>query len=598
MSTSEFDPFTAEELEERAKSTLQKHKEKVAADKKKRAEEKRIADRERFGQDYDPDTINRPGPKRTPEPEPEPEPEIVRETITGESIRTEMEFTPESEFAQTYSKYVEKDPEQLRNEISSGYEVESIRFYAEMVAAGEDRRLFDEYEGRQTKFTPEQFQTAIEVGEEFLLEKEYGKAPDWIDEQIKFTPNVKEYEILPEGFKVKTQSEEALDVMSGGNQRYYRDKLVSAQDAYIDVLFKAAPVAAKYGFNPRAQSQTALELRTGVIKGVGALPAFIPATLEFGTNIVYGAADVTLTARGEGIDKGIERAEGLLLEEAFNLFPGGTLKSSPVVKYAEEKPVEFAGMIGGSLLALPVAIKALPKSLRGPFVRYVQPVEELAVWAGTKIIGPARVAKIPGKTLDWEEFSVAMGSKMYGGLKRGAVKAETAIETELNKAKRTLENTLKKESKIKTETETKLETETKPETKIETKLETEIETRRRVETEIETKLETKLETEVKPETETETKPETKIETKPETKIETEIEIEIEIETEIETEVETKRGRKLRPGKRSDIKQGLFEVPALDIDIDFYTKELNFEVGDIKKVTADLDKGLNRLMKNL
>ena len=173
MSTSEFDPFTAEELEEKAKSTLQKHKEKVAADKKKKAEEKRIADKIKFGQDYDPDTINRPtrGPKRTPEPEPEPE--IVRETITAESIRTEMEFTPESKFAQTYSKYVEKDPQQLRNEISSGYEVESVRYYVEMVAAGEDRRLFDEYEGRQTKFTPEQFQTAIEVGEEFLLEKEY-----------------------------------------------------------------------------------------------------------------------------------------------------------------------------------------------------------------------------------------------------------------------------------------------------------------------------------------------------------------------------------------------------------------------------------------
>ena len=229
-----------------------------------------------------------------------------------------------------------------------------------------------------------------------------------------------------------------------------------------------------------------------------------------------------------------------------------------MVKYAEENPVEFAGMVGGSLLALPIVLKVLPKALRGPAVRYVQPVEELGLWAGTKIIGPARVAKIPGKTLDWEEFSVAMGSKMYGGLKRGAVKAETAIETELNKAKRTLESTLKKESKIKTETETKLETETKPET--------------------ETKFETKLETE--------------IETKPETKIET------EIETEVEVEVETKRKRKLSFDKRSDIKKGLFDVPALDIDIDFYTKELNFEVGDIKKVTADLDKGLNRLMKNL
>ena len=95
MSTSEFDPLTAEQLEEKAKSALQKHKEKVAAEKKKRAEEKRIADRERFGQDYDPDRINRPGPRPTPEPKPEPEPEIVRETITGESIRTEMEFTPE-----------------------------------------------------------------------------------------------------------------------------------------------------------------------------------------------------------------------------------------------------------------------------------------------------------------------------------------------------------------------------------------------------------------------------------------------------------------------------------------------------------------------
>ena len=40
MSTSEFDPFTAEQLEEKAKSAIQKHKEKVAADKKKRAAEK------------------------------------------------------------------------------------------------------------------------------------------------------------------------------------------------------------------------------------------------------------------------------------------------------------------------------------------------------------------------------------------------------------------------------------------------------------------------------------------------------------------------------------------------------------------------------
>ena len=587
MSTSEFDPFTAEELEEKAKSTLQKHKEKVAADKKKKAEEKRIADKIKFGQDYDPDTINRPtrGPKRTPEPEPEPE--IVRETITAESIRTEMEFTPESKFAQTYSKYVEKDPQQLRNEISSGYEVESVRYYVEMVAAGEDRRLFDEYEGRQTKFTPEQFQTAIEVGEEFLLEKEYGKAPDWIYEQIKFTPNVKEYEILPEGFKVKTESEEILDAISGGDQRYYRDKLVSAQEGYLKYVYESADASM-----PGSSNLTVA--RRGISKGLATIPAYVPASLEFGTNIAYGVADVALTAKIKGKDKGVERAKELAAEEYYDVFPGGTLKSSPVVKYAEENPVEFAGMVGGSLLALPIVLKVLPKALRGPAVRYVQPVEELGLWAGTKIIGPARVAKIPGKTLDWEEFSVAMGSKMYGGLKRGAVKAETAIETELNKAKRTLESTLKKESKIKTETETKLETETKPETetKFETKLETEIETRRRVETEIETKLETKLETETETETKLETKLETEVETKPETKIET------EIETEVEVEVETKRKRKLSFDKRSDIKKGLFDVPALDIDIDFYTKELNFEVGDIKKVTADLDKGLNRLMKNL
>ena len=583
MSTSEFDPFTAEQLEEKAKSALQKHKEKVAADKKKRAEEKRIADRERFGQDYDPDRINRPGPRPTPEPEPEPEPEIVRETITAESIRTEMEFTPESKFAETYSKYVEKDPQQLRNEISSGYEVEAVRYYAEMVAAGEDRRLFDEYEGRQTKFTPEQFQTAIEVGEEFVLEKEYGKAPDWIDEQIKFTPNVKEYEILPEGFKVKTESEEILDAISGGDQRYYRDKLVSAQEGYMKYVYESADT-----FMPGTSNLTVA--RRGISKGLATVPAYVPASLEFGTNIAYGVADVALTAKIKGKDKGVERAKELAAKEYYDVFPGGTLKSSPVVKYAEENPVEFTGMVAGSLLALPIVLKVLPKALRGPAVRYVQPVEELGLWAGTKIIGPARVAKIPGKTLDWEEFSVAMGSKMYGGLKRGAVKAETAIETELNKAKRTLENTLKKESKIKTETETKLETETKPETetKFETKLETEIETRRRVETEIETKLETKLETETKIETKPETKIETEIETKPET--------EIKIETEVE--VETKRKRKLSFDKRSDIKQGLFDVPALDIDIDFYTKELNFEVGDIKKVTADLDKGLNRLMKNL
>lgn len=40
MSTSEFDPFTAEQLEEKAKSALQKHKEKVAADKKKEQRKK------------------------------------------------------------------------------------------------------------------------------------------------------------------------------------------------------------------------------------------------------------------------------------------------------------------------------------------------------------------------------------------------------------------------------------------------------------------------------------------------------------------------------------------------------------------------------
>ena len=146
------------------------------------------------------------------------------------------------------------------------------------------------------------------------------------------------------------------------------------------------------------------------VQGLSLVPVMVTETARLGLDLAAGVVDVTATTfsgdwmAAPPIGAGADRAGDLIKKEAVDVFAvGGAL-------WAQGKADPYGlGAVGlGSVVGTGGAIVAAPKSVRPGLIWSIQPGEEILTAVLTKVLPDEWIAKIPGKTADFEEITAAV----------------------------------------------------------------------------------------------------------------------------------------------------------------------------------------------
>jgi hypothetical protein len=292
--------------------------------------------------------------------------------------------------------------------------------------------------------------------------------------------------------------------------------------------------------------------------------------------------------------------------------------------YKEDKE-QFAIDVALSLVLFTGVTSALSKAgqigrgLSGATIIAVQPIEQFATFGLTKMM-PSFVKKYG--TPDWEEQVIRIGKgKLTGKAKKTAIRVELEAEEQLRavavaeidaeyKAQGDIEVEAEVEAEKIKEVETKelmaVEVEVEAEERLIAEVEVEAERKGEVQVEAEVEAEAEVEVEVEAERKGEVQVEAEVEAEAEVEVEVEAEVEVEVEVEAEVEVEVEAEVEVEV----EVEVELFEIPwpeepkykdgkKFEVgNFETWSKELNFEVGDLNKELSKIDKDLNKLMKKL